>query len=70
MSEMYVTGRDAHVAGALQAGQVKPIGVYRAPEYTREFGQSGQPVRSPASRDAALAKLGAMFPGIVKRADS
>ncbi len=47
MTELYVAGRDAHVAGSIVAGQVKPTGSYHAPEYTREFGRTGQSVKLP-----------------------
>ncbi len=64
MTELYVAGRDAHVAGAIQAGQVKPLGSYRPPAYTRDFAPSGQSV---AEYQATLARLGRAVPGAVTR---
>lgn len=65
MTELYVAGRDAHVAGAIQAGQVKPVGLYRPPEYTRDDdAPAGQTV---AAYRATLARLAGYAPGAVSR---
>jgi hypothetical protein len=64
MSEMYVAGRDAHVAGSIRAGQVKPIGVYHAPAYTQEEDAPGQSV---SEYKATLSRLAGFAPGAVTR---
>lgn len=67
MTELYVAARDAALDVLVSSGQAKPVGAWKQPAYVR----ASQPpvLRTPASRDAALAKLGAMFPGIVKRSN-
>jgi len=70
LAELYVAVRDGYLAGTVAAGKAKwSGGGDHTPSYARpEPGQ--QPLRSPAGRDATLARLGAMFPGMVKRTDS
>jgi len=65
MTELFIAGRDAGLDNLVTTGQVKTRGAWKLPAYVRA--DAPAPVRSPASRDAALAKLGAMFPGMVKR---
>ena len=66
--ELYVGVRDGHVASEVSLGRAKWKGGAQAPRYVRG---SEEPVeRSPEIRDRALAELGAMFPGMVRRADS
>jgi hypothetical protein len=68
--ELYVGVRDGSVAGEATLGRAKWKGGFQAPAYVRSA-QKAEPVRrSPAIRDRALAELGAMFPGIVRRGDS
>lgn len=68
--EMYVGVRDGQLASESTIGRVTFRGGYQQPRYVRM--QSGEDLvqRSPAIRDQALAKLGAMFPGMVRRGDS
>ena len=68
LAESFITARDASLDVLVSTGQAKPVGAWKQPPYVRAA--KAQPVRSPATRDAALAKLGAMFPGIVTRLDS
>ena len=68
LSEAFTAARDAALEVLVSTGQAKPVGSWKQPAYVRAT--RPQPVRSPATRDAVLAKLGAMFPGIVKRTDS
>ena len=68
LTELYVGVRDGYVAGNVAAGKAKWTG---AGEHTPSYARSDVPIlRSPAVRDATLAKLGAMIPGIVRRGDS
>lgn len=48
----------------VSSGQAKPIGSWKQPTYVRA--DRAPVVRSPATRDAALRKLGAMLPGVVR----
>jgi hypothetical protein len=65
LTELFVAARDAALDVLVSTGRAKPVGTWRLPPYARA--QSSQPVRSPAARDATLAKLGVMFPGIVQQ---
>jgi hypothetical protein len=68
LAELYVGVRDGYVAGNVGMGKAKSVGARRLPSYLAPV--AAPIVRSPAVRDAALAKLGAQFPGIVRRLDS
>jgi hypothetical protein len=68
LAESFTAARDAAMEVLVATGQAKPVGSWKQPPYIRAA--KGPVVRGPATRDAALAKLGAMFPGIVKRLDS
>jgi hypothetical protein len=64
LAESFTVARDAALEVLVATGQAKPVGSWKQPLYIRA---SRPPVvRSPATRDTALAKLGRMFPGIVK----
>jgi len=68
LAELYVGVRDGYVAGRVAGGASKWSG---GGEHVPSYARSDVPVqRSPAVRDSTLAKLGAMFPGMVRRADS
>lgn len=70
LAELYVGVRDGYLAGNVAAGKAKwSGGGDHLPSYARPV-SGEQPLRSPAGRDATLAKLGVMFPGMVKRTDS
>lgn len=67
LAELYVGVRDGYVAGNVATGKAKWSGGEHVPAYARP----DVPVlRSPEVRDRTLAKLGAMFPGIVQRGDA
>lgn len=69
LTELYVGVRDGHTASEVSLGRARWKGGAGAPSYVR--GSPDEPVqRSPAIRDRALAELGAMFPGMVRRGDS
>ena len=61
----YRAAVDAGLQVIVSAGQAKPRGTWRQPPYIEAV--APDVVRTPASRDRALAKLGVMFPGIVVR---
>lgn len=67
-TELFVAFRDAGLDVLVSSGQAKPKGAWRLPPYARP--ESMQSVRSPAARDITLAKLGMMYPGMVRRTDS
>jgi hypothetical protein len=67
LAELYVGVRDGWVAGKVQVGEVKWIGAAHVPSYARP---EAAPVRSAEAQRATLARLGAMFPGTVRRGDS
>jgi len=68
LAELYVGVRDGYVAGRVAGGASTWKG---GGEHVPSYARSDVPVqRSPAVRDSTLAKLGAMFPGMVRRADS
>ena len=68
LAELYVGVRDGYVAGRVAGGASTWKG---DGEHVPSYARSDVPVqRSPAVRDSTLAKLGAMFPGMVRRADS
>lgn len=68
--ELYVGVRDGYVAGNVATGRARFKGGHQTPRYVK--GAEGEELvrRSPAQRDQALAQLGAMFPGMVRRGDS
>lgn len=68
LTELFVAARDASLDVLVSTGRAKPVGAWRLPSYARA--EASQPIRSPAARDATLAKLGVMFPGMVTRTDS
>lgn len=68
--ELYVGVRDGYVSGNVSVGRARFKGGYQAPRYVRQTSGGETVLRSPAERDRALAKLGAMFPGMVRRTDS
>jgi hypothetical protein len=68
LTELFVAARDAGLDVLVSTGQAKPKGAWRLPPYARP--ESTPSVRNPAVRDATLAKLGMMFPGMVRRGDS
>lgn len=68
LAELFTAARDAGLDVLVSTGQAKPVGTWHLPAYIRS--EAPQPLRSPAIRDAALAKLAAMIPGIVRRGDS
>jgi hypothetical protein len=62
-----VAARDAALETLVSTGQAKPKGKWHLPPYI----QPSAPVRrSESDRDAMLRKLGTMFPGAMRRADS
>ena len=67
LAGLFWSARDAALDVLVTTGRAKPTGTWRLPRYARD---DSPPVRSPAIRDATLAKLGAMIPGIVRRGDS
>lgn len=66
LAERFIAGRDAALDVLVSTGQAKPRTTWRLPSYV----DVPEPSRSPAVRDAALAKLGTMIPGLVRRTDS
>jgi hypothetical protein len=68
LAELYVGARDGYLAAIVASGQATWTGGGdHLPSYAR---MDVPTVRSPGVRDVTLAKLGVMFPGIVKRTDS
>jgi hypothetical protein len=67
LTELFVAARDAALDVLVSTGQAKAKGSWRLPAYISSDRPSQ---RSPAARDATLAKLSVMFPGMVRRADS
>jgi hypothetical protein len=63
LTELYVGVRDGYVAGNVATGKVKA-----KRDVTPSYARSPRPAiaRSPAVRDAALARLAEAYPGIVK----
>ena len=68
LTELFVASRDAGLDVLVSVGQAKPVGAWRQPAYVRA--SAPQPIRTPAARDATLAQLNLLYPGIVRRADS
>jgi hypothetical protein len=68
LAELFVAFRDAALDVLVNTGQAKPKGTWRQPPYIHS--EAPQPLRSPAIRDKELARLGVMFPGMVRKADS
>jgi hypothetical protein len=68
LAEHFVASRDAALDVMVATGQAKSRGAWRLPSYVR--GDSPARTGSPVQRDAILAKLGVMFPGMVRRSDS
>lgn len=69
LTELYVGVRDGYVAGNVMVGRAKWKSGSGSPSYV-EAQPRADIQRSPAIRDMALAELGAMFPGMVRRSDS
>jgi len=67
LAELYVGVRDGYVAGNVSTGKAKWSGGEHVPAYLRS---EAAVIRSPEVRDRTLAKLSAMFPGIVRRGDA
>jgi hypothetical protein len=65
--ELYTGVRDGYVAANVSLGKAKAKGDI-TPTYARIVRPA--PTGTPAERDATLVRLGIMFPGIVRRADS
>lgn len=66
-TDLFVASRDAGLDVLVNTGQAKPKGAWTLPPYARA--EAAPPVRSPAARDVALAKLAMMYPGMVRRSD-
>ncbi len=69
MVELFQAARDAQISADILVGRVKSRGGDGTPAYARPMrGESRDAVpRSPQIRDRALAALGAMYPGMVRR---
>jgi hypothetical protein len=67
LAELFVAARDAELDVMVRTGQAKPRGPWSLPAYAAP--PRAEVRRSPADRDRALAALGVMYPGIVRRAD-
>lgn len=61
----FIAGRDAGMDVLVRSGQAKASGPWREPAYLRPGRDEAR--RSPELRDRALAQLGAMYPGMVRR---
>ena len=69
--ELYVGVRDGYVSGEVDARAGRKFrGGYQVPRYVKRASGDELVLRSPEARDQELAKLGAMFPGMVRRGDS
>lgn len=68
--ELYVGVRDGYVSANVTLNRARFRGGYQAPRYVRAERAEEVVRRSPTVRDQELAKLGAMFPGMVRRGDS
>ena len=68
--ELYVGVRDGYVSAEVQLQRTKFRGGYQVPGYVKRASGEELVQRSPEARDRELAKLGAMFPGMVRRGDS
>lgn len=68
--ELYVGVRDGYVSANVALNRAKFRGGYEVPRYVRQASADEVVRRSPEIRDRALAKLGAMYPGMVRRGDS
>jgi len=64
LGEMFIACRDALLDAMVRTGQAKPKGSWRLPSYMRS--SAPQEERTPATRDAALVKLGRLIPGLVR----
>jgi hypothetical protein len=69
MTELYVGVRDGYVAGNVALRRARWKGGGSVPAYVAER-PDARVRRSPEIRDRALAKLGAMYPGMVRRGES
>jgi hypothetical protein len=69
LAEMFAAVRDAQLDVLVSTRQAKPIGAWRLPSYV-DARPAVRPVHTPAERDAVLAKLGVLVPGMVRRRDS
>ena len=68
--ELYVGVRDGYVSGNVALNRAKFRGGYQVPRYVKRASGDELVLRSPEARDQELARLGAMFPGMVRRGDS
>lgn len=66
LAEAFTASRDAGLDVLVTSGQAKPVGTWRQPPYVRAERSSAPVLRTPAARDATLARLAALIPGIVK----
>ena len=64
LAELFTAFRDAALDVLVSTGQAKPRGTWRLPAYARP--ERVEAVRTPAERDRALARLGALIPGSVR----
>lgn len=65
--EGFTVARDAAMDVLVSSGQAKSVGPWKKPAYIRaERSAAVQAVRSPATRDAKLAELAALIPGMVR----
>jgi hypothetical protein len=67
LAETFAAVRDAQLDVLVSTGQAKPTGRWGQPSYIEGRPEAVQSLRSPAERDAALARLGMMVPGMVRR---
>lgn len=68
--ELYVGVRDGYLSGEVTLQRARFRGGYQEPRYVKRARGDEGVLRSPEVRDQELAKLGAMFPGMVRRGDS
>lgn len=68
LTELFVASRDAALDVLVSTGQAKSHGSWSLPTYARSEREG--PRGTPAERDLTLARLGLMFPGMVRRGDS
>ena len=69
LTELFMAVRDAQLDVLVATQQVKPRGTWRLPAYIASSDAPTAALGTPAQRDRALARLGAMFPGMVRRRD-
>jgi hypothetical protein len=68
LAELFVASRDASLEVLVSTGQAKARGSWHLPTYVSA--ERTQRRGTPAERDAMLVRLGLLYPGIVRRADS